>query len=124
MFAHSPPASPERLAVANAKVTLYRLWGIISGGKVRHPVQMLKLVESLATKAKRAQATTVEFSPLGGTQSRKCHWCKKYVANPKGWASFEARDLGKGGVFKVTGDVCANAECRISIQARYSTAES
>jgi hypothetical protein len=82
---------------------------------------MLKLVESLATKAERAKATTVEFSPLRGTHPRNCDWCEKYAANPKGWASYEAVERGKqGNVFRVTGDVCSDPECRLSVQARYS----
>jgi hypothetical protein len=85
---------------------------------------MLKLVETLATKAERAKATTVEFSPLRGAHPRNCDWCDKFAANPKGWASYEAVQSTKQGVFKVTGDVCADVECRISIQARYSAAES
>ena len=86
---------------------------------------MLKLVESLATKAERAKATTVEFSPLRGAHPRRCDWCDRFAANPKGWASYEASERSRQGVFfKVTGDVCADVECRISIQARYSAAES
>ena len=85
---------------------------------------MLKLVETLATKAERAKATTVEFSPLRGAHPRNCDWFDKFAANPKGLASYEAVQSTKQGVFKVTGDVCADVECRISIQARYSAAES
>jgi hypothetical protein len=44
---------------------------------------MLKLVETLATKAERAKATTVEFSPLRGAHPRTCDWCDKFAANPK-----------------------------------------
>jgi hypothetical protein len=85
---------------------------------------MLKLVETLATKAERAKATTVEFSPLRGAHPRNCDWCKKFAANPKGWASYEAEERTGKGIFKVTGNVCASVECRISIQAKYSAAES
>jgi hypothetical protein len=85
---------------------------------------MLKLVESLATKAERAKATSVEFSPLQSWRPRSCDWCEKIAANPRGWASYGAFERGRrGSVFRVTGDVCSDPECRISIQARYSATE-
>jgi hypothetical protein len=82
---------------------------------------MLKLVESLATKAERAKSTTVEFSPLrSDAYARKCDWCEKFTTTPKGWASYRAVEKTKRGVFEVAGHVCADPECRLSIQARYS----
>jgi hypothetical protein len=81
---------------------------------------MLKLVESLATKAERAKSTTVEFSPLRGTHPRTCDWCRKFSPDPKGWASYKAVEPKCGGASKISGDVCADVECRLSIQARYS----
>jgi hypothetical protein len=52
---------------------------------------MLKLVESLATKAERAKSTTVEFSPLiSEAYARKCDWCERFTTSPKGWVSYRA----------------------------------
>jgi hypothetical protein len=82
---------------------------------------MLKLVESLATKAERAKRTTVEFQPLSSdAYGRNCDWCETFASRPKGWASYQAVERTKRGVFNVNGHVCADPECRLSIQARYS----
>jgi hypothetical protein len=87
---------------------------------------MLKLVESLATKAERAKSTTVEFSPLiSDAYARKCDWCERFTTSPKGWVSYRAVEKTKRGGLDVAGHICTDAECRLSIQARYSaTAES
>jgi hypothetical protein len=83
---------------------------------------MFKLVECLATKTERAKATTIVFAPLGFTFPRMCDWCGECSANPKGWAGYAAirQDWQRS---KVSGHVCANEECRISIQARYCSAD-
>ena len=82
---------------------------------------MLKLVESLATKAERAKSTTVEFFPLREGFSHRCSWCETYATgNPKSWDSFRAVARSDPVWLNVVGDVCADKECRISIQAKYS----
>jgi hypothetical protein len=82
---------------------------------------MLKLVESLATKAERAKSTTVEFFPLREGFSHRCSWCETYAnGNPKSWDSFRAVARSDPVWLNVVGDVCADKECRISIQAKYS----
>ena len=56
---------------------------------------MLKLVESLAVKAKRAKRTTVELIPLrdSGTGTFKCGWCEATVSGKlKGWNSYRATE--------------------------------
>jgi hypothetical protein len=81
---------------------------------------MLRLVESLATKAERAKSTRVEFLPLRQAVSYRCGWCRRFASNPKGWSSYRAADVGKRGIFTGIGEVCGDPECRLSIQARYS----
>ena len=82
---------------------------------------MLRLVESLATKAERAKTTTVEFFPLREAPSHKCGWCETYAkGNPKGWHSYRGVDRSYPGGLNVGGDVCSAKECRLSIQAKYS----
>jgi hypothetical protein len=84
--------------------------------------RMLKLVESLAVKAQRAKSTTVEFIPLRETTTiHECDWCGTVGSGKrKGWNSYTALERSARGEFPVTGDVCPNAECRISLQAKYS----
>jgi hypothetical protein len=83
---------------------------------------MLKLVGSLAVKAKRAKSTTVVFVPLGESISHRCSWCGQFAkGTPKGWNGYQAMDYSYRGVkLSVAGDVCADTECRISIQAKYT----
>jgi hypothetical protein len=80
---------------------------------------MLRLVETLALKAERAKSTTVDFFPLTDCRSKKCSWCKEFSAFPKGWSRFNAIDHKPGGI-AITGYICADPECRISIMAQYS----
>jgi hypothetical protein len=85
---------------------------------------MLKLVESLATKAERAKHTTVAFTPLPdcviGTY--KCAWCESVVKGKRqGWSGFEALGEPKApGPVRVSGIVCSRRECRVSLQAKYT----
>jgi hypothetical protein len=83
---------------------------------------MLKLVESLAVKAKRAKSTTVVFVPLGESGvSHCCSWCGKFAkGKPKGWSGYRAVDHTYPRGLSVAGDVCSDKECRISIQAKYA----
>ena len=84
-------------------------------------VGMLKLVESLAVKAKRARSTTVVFVPLGESVSHRCAWCGRFAkGTPKGWNGYRAVDQSYPRGLSVAGDVCADRECRISIQAKYA----
>ena len=46
---------------------------------IHHLELMLRLVESLATKAERAKTTTVEFFPLREATSHKCGWCETFA---------------------------------------------
>jgi hypothetical protein len=56
-------------------------------------VRMLKLVESLAARAKRARSTTVVFVPLGESVSHRCSWCGRFAkGTPKGWNGYRAVD--------------------------------
>jgi hypothetical protein len=74
---------------------------------------MLKLVESLAVKAKRAKSTTVVFVPLSESGvSHRCSWCGQF-AKGKGWNGYRAVDQSypRGGL-AVAGDVCSDRECR------------
>jgi hypothetical protein len=85
---------------------------------------MLRLVESLAVKAKRAKSTTVVFVPLGESVSHRCSWCGEFAKGiPKGWNGYRAVDhtYPRGGL-AVAGDICPNRECRISIKAKYAKA--
>jgi hypothetical protein len=83
---------------------------------------MLKLVESLTVKRKRAKSTTVVFVPLGESISHRCSWCGQFAkGTPKGWNGYRALDhaYSREGV-AVAGDVCSDRECKISIQAKYT----
>jgi hypothetical protein len=83
---------------------------------------MLKLVESLGVKRKRAKSTTVVFVPLGESISHRCSWCGQFAKGiPKGWNGYHALDhaYSREGV-AVVGDICSDRECRISIQAKYT----
>ena len=84
---------------------------------------MLKLVESLAVKAKRAKSTTVVFVPLSESGvSHRCSWCGQFAkGKPKGWNGYRALDQSypRGGL-AVAGDVCSDRECKIGIQAKYT----
>jgi hypothetical protein len=84
---------------------------------------MLKLVESLAVKAKRAKSTTVVFVPLSESGvSHRCSWCGQFAKGKlKGWNGYHAVDHSyPPGGLAVAGDVCCDRECRISIQAKYT----
>jgi hypothetical protein len=88
---------------------------------IHHLELMLRLVESLATKAERAKTTTVEFFPLREATSHKCGWCETFVkGNPKGWHSYRGVDRSYPGGLNVGGDVCSAKECSLNIQAKYS----
>jgi hypothetical protein len=77
---------------------------------IHHLELMLRLVESLATKAERAK-TTVEFFPLREATSHKCGWCETFVkGNPKGWHSYRGVDRSYPGGLNVGGDVCSAKE--------------
>jgi len=87
-------------------------------------VRMLKLVESLAAKAKRARSTTVVFVPLGESVSHRCSWCGRFAkGTPKGWNGYRAVDHTYPRGLNVAGDFCSDRECRISIQAKYAKNE-
>ena len=83
---------------------------------------MLKLVELFSVKAKRAKSTTVMFVPLGESGvSHCCSWCGRFAkGTPKGWNGYRAVDHSYARGLSVAGDVCADRECRISIQAKYA----
>ena len=69
-------------------------------------VRMLKLVESLAAKAKRARSTTVVFVPLGESVSHRCSWCGRFAkGTPKGWNGYRAVDHTYPRGLNVAGDV-------------------
>jgi hypothetical protein len=84
---------------------------------------MLKLVEPLAVKAKRAKSTTVVFVPVSESGVfHCCSWCGQFAkGKPKGWNGYRALDQSypRGGL-AVAGDVCSDRECKIGIQAKYT----
>jgi hypothetical protein len=85
---------------------------------------MLKLVESLASKAARAKRTTVEFMPLREGTFHHCAWCGQYAkGSPKGWHYYQALDYTYPGGLRVVGEVCANRECQMSVKAKYPKPE-
>jgi hypothetical protein len=89
------------------------------GGKIAIHYQV---VESLAVKAKRAKSTTVVFVPLGESTSHRCSWCGQFAkGTPKAWNGCRAMDYSNpASKLSVAGDVCADTECRISTEAKYT----
>jgi hypothetical protein len=60
-----------------------------------------------------------------GTSSTRNERQRGFTTSPKGWVSYRAVEKTKRGGLDVAGHICTDAECRLSIQARYSaTAES
>jgi len=73
-------------------------------------------------KAKRAKSTTVVFVPLGESTSHHCFWRGQFAKGKlKGANGYRAVDhtYPRGGL-AITGDVCSDRECKISIQAKYT----
>ena len=62
-----------------AGFTTQRNRNIEKSCSIHHLEPMLRLVESLVTKAERAKTTTVEFFPLREATSHKCGWCETFV---------------------------------------------
>lgn len=94
---------------------------IVLGGKRRSRANMLKLVESLAIKAERAKPTNVQFFPLRAGFSHRCSWCGTFAkGNPITWDSFTAFSWTGTRWVQVVGDVCADQECQLSTQAKFS----
>ena len=110
-----------KIAAASQQIGALRNRNVEKYCSTHHLELMLRLVESLATKAERAKTTTVEFFPLREAPSHKCGWCETFAkGNPKGWHSYRGVDRSYPSGLNVGGDVCSAKECRLSIQAKYS----